>query len=795
MTDTRPPRPSVLHRLGRACFRRHWFVVAAWVVALAGVSLCTSAFGTKYTEDFGDFHSEAVRGMDLLDKGFGGSAGGEQGTIVFRATDGVYDPAVRETMSAFLARVARIPGVDVASPYAPHGERRVAYQGPLAGRLAYADVQFPPDLSWKEAQQLARRVEARAPHVDGLQIEYGGEMFGEFEPPSSEMIGLGFAIVILIVVFGSVLAMGLPIGVALGGIGTGIGVIGLLSRVVTMPDLVTTLATMIGLGVGIDYALFIVTRVREDLHRGSTNEDATAHAIDTAGRAVLFAGITVVISVLGMLVMGIGFIRGLAIGSATVVAFTLVASVTLLPALLGVVSTRLEVTTRRALVAAVLVAIALVGMGLKFDLAAVLLPVAAVVFAAGFAIPSLRTTLPPRRVKERSETAAYRWSRVIQHRPWRATIGGLVLLVALAGPVFSMRLGFSDNGNAPASSTVRKAYDLLAEGFGPGFNGPLLIAATVPPSTPGSAFTRITVAVAGTPGVAQLTAPDRNADGTVARWIVVPRTAPQDAATTDLVHRLRNEVIPEASVGSGMDVMVTGSTATGVDVSAYLAARYPAFFVAVLGLSFLLLMTVFRSVLVPLKAVIMNLLSIGAAYGIVVAVFQWGWLKQLVGVGKGGPVEPFVPMMLFAIVFGLSMDYEVFLLSRIREEYDRTHVNASAVADGLAVTARVITAAALIMVTVFGSFLLENERTVKEIGLGLALAVLLDASIVRMLLVPATMELLGDWNWWLPKWLARVLPRVNVEGAALPEPGAAAPPVVLTDARTGEPPLVASRDR
>ena len=283
MSDAREPRPSLLHRAGRACFRRHWTVIALWAVALVSVSVLTGALGTKYTEDFGDFHSEGVRGMDLLDEGFGGSAGGSQGTIVFRADRGVYDPAVRSAMTQFFTRVAQVPGVEVASPYAPHGQRRVAYQGPLAGHLAYADVLFPPDLTWKETERLAEQVQSRAPHVDGVQIEYGGDMFGEFAPPSSEMIGLGFAIVILIVVFGSVLAMGLPIAVALGGIGTGIGVIGLLSRLFTMPDLVTTVATMIGLGVGIDYALFIVTRVREDLHRGVSGEEATAHAIDTAG--------------------------------------------------------------------------------------------------------------------------------------------------------------------------------------------------------------------------------------------------------------------------------------------------------------------------------------------------------------------------------------------------------------------------------------------------------------------------------------------------------------------------------
>ena len=372
-----------------------------------------------------------------------------------------------------------------------------------------------------------------------------------------------------------------------------------------------------------------------------------------------------------------------------------------------------------------------------------------------------------REPKPLRETLSYRWSRLIQRRPWNAVLAGAGALVLLAIPIFGLRLGFSDEGNYPSDTTTRHAYDVLAEGFGPGFNGPLSLAATVPEGTDASALQAVTDAVAQDPGVAFVSPPFTNDEAapTAALWRVVPTTAPQDAETTDLVHRLRDNVLPTATEGTGLDVAITGGVAISADFTDYLSARLPWFFAAVLGLSFLLLMVVFRSLLVPLKAVIMNLLSIGAAYGVVVAVFQWGWGGRLLNI-EGAPIEPFVPMMLFAIVFGLSMDYEVFLLSRIREEWDRTGDSRQSVADGLAATARVITAAAAIMVVVFGSFLGESDRVVKLFGLGLSVAVLIDATIVRLLLVPATMELLGDLNWWIPGWLERRLPRVHIEAPA-----------------------------
>jgi RND superfamily putative drug exporter len=579
---------------------------------------------------------------------------------------------------------------------------------------------------------------------------------------------LAFAIVILIFAFGSVLAMGLPIGTAFGGIAAGVLVVTLVSNLLTMPDFATTLGVMIGLGVGIDYALFIVTRYREARHRGRDCAAATAESINTAGRAVLFAGTTVVISLLGMLIMGVGFMNGMAVGASITVLFTMIASVTLLPALLGFVGERVEVTRWRGVIAAGLVALALVGVGLKQNALLFAAPLGGLVLLAGSFIPMFKRPLPTRRVKPMPETLPFKWSRWVQRRPWLSLVIGVGVLGALTLPVLGLRLGFADEGNYPSDTTTRRAYDLLAQGFGPGFNGPLTLVAAIDTPEQLAAAQGLSDTLATTPGVVSVSpaVPNDAAAPTAVLWNLYPTGSPQSAEAADLVQRLRTDVVPSAVGESGLDVKVTGSVAVNVDFSSYLADRLPVFFAVVLLLSFVLLMAVFRSLLVPLKAVLMNLLSIGAAYGAVVAVFQWGWGASLIGLGGSAPIDPWLPVMMFAIVFGLSMDYEVFLLSRVKEEYDRTGDNELAVADGLAKTARVITAAAAIMVFVFGSFVLDPTRSIKMFGFGLAVAVFLDATVVRMLLVPATMELLGDRNWWLPRWLNRVLPKIDVEGAA-----------------------------
>ena len=667
----------------------------------------------------------------------------------------------------FLAEVAEIEGVQsLESPYTPGNERQIASEGVDAGRIAYAEFEAPSDASFEETVIIGDEIRAAMPSAEGVEIELGGQAFAEFEVPSSEALGLGFAIIILIIAFGSVLAMGLPIGVALAGIVSGSILTGLLSQVVDMPDFTSTIGVMIGLGVGIDYALFIVTRFRENLHKGHGIEDSTLIAMNTAGRAVVFAGSTVVISLLGMLIMQLSFVSGMAIGMAVVVALTLLASLTLLPALLGFAGERIELTRRRGLIAAGLIAVALIGVGLGIPaLLVVTLPVAVVVLLASFAVSSLRKPVLERERRPLRETLSYRWSRVIQHRPWTAVVIGVAALVALALPVLGLRLGFSDEGNYPEDTTTRQAYDLLAEGFGPGFNGPLSLATR---SATGHRSGRApsghrrhrapTPAWRSSATRSPTTTPHRppRCGGSSPR---PPRKTPRRPTSSTACATTCSPSPPPAPASTSPSPEASPSASTSPTTS---PQRLPYFFAAVLGLSFLLLMVVFRSLLVPLKAVIMNLLSIGAAYGVVVAVFQWGWGGGLLDI-EGAPIEPFVPMMLFAIVFGLSMDYEVFLLSRVREEWDRTGDSRLSVADGLASTARVITAAAAIMVVVFGSFLGESDRIVKLFGLGLSVAVLIDATIVRLLLVPATMELLGDRNWWIPRWLDRILPKVHIE--------------------------------
>ena len=710
----------MLKRLARVCYRRRWRVLAAWLVFLVAVSVVSSSAGGVFRNEFSLSDSESDDASKLLeDRGFANRAG-FSGQVVFEADQGVDNPDVRRTMESLFAEIERIvPRTQVVSPYGPEGARQISENG----RIAYAELNLAdrPDADFQSA---ADEIKAEAEDVkaSGLQVELGGELFVEGELPASEAIGIVLAIIVLLIAFGSVLAAGLPILTALFGIGTGIAIVQLVANGLTMPDFTTQAVAMIGIGVGIDYALLIVPGPRRALGEGPAPESAGAPWPDTAGRSVVFAGTTVVIAVLGMLTINVPAVRGLAVGIALGVLMTMIAAVTLLPAVLGFVGHNID----------------------KFG-------------------------LPHKKHAEGEvrESFWHRWSRVIQRRPWPAAIGGLLVLLLLAAPVLSMRLAFADNGNRPTSDTTRRAYDLLVDGFGPGFNGPLILAVDMPGGQQDVATVdELTQRLQQTEGVAFVTPPQLNDAGNAAVVQVFPSHSPQSEETADLVDRLRSDAIPPVTRGTDVDVLVGGLTAGATDYSNYTAERLPLFIGLVLLLSFLLLMTVFRSLLVPLKAVIMNLLSIGAAYGVIVAVFQWGWAKDLIGVAESGPVEAWAPMMLFAIVFGLSMDYEVFLLSRMREEYDRTGDNATAVADGLAATARVITAAAAIMILVFSAFVLGDERAIKLFGFGLAVAVFLDATIVRLILVPATMELLGDWNWWIPKWLDRILPTVQVEPSA-----------------------------
>jgi RND superfamily putative drug exporter len=538
------------------------------------------------------------------------------------------------------------------------------------------------------------------------------------EAPSSELIGVGVAIIVLLIAFGSVVAMGLPIATALLGIFVGAAGVGVLSAVMDVPEFSLILCAMIGLGVGIDYALFIVTRHRQHLHDGMSVEDAAGTAVATAGQAVLFAGTTVVIAILGLFLAGLPAISGMGAAVALVVTVSMVAAVTLLPGLLGLAGTKID---------------------------------------------KLSIHRKTHVVKPAEATVAGRWAHHVGSHPVRYAIIGLGAMCAIAVPALSMRIGVPDDGNAPAHTTQRIAFDQLAEGFGPGFNGPILVVVELPKPDDAATVGRIHDALEADPGIAAVTAPVLNAAGDTAVFTANPTTAPQDEATDQLVRHLRTDVLPGAVEGTEARVSLTGR-AMLTDLTDRITNRLPVFITAVVAMSFLLLMIVFRSVLVPLKAAIMNLLSIAAAYGVLVAVFQWGWGKGLIGLHDTMPINPFLPLIMFAILFGLSMDYEVFLLSRVREEYVKTGDNHEAVVRGLSSTARVITSAALIMISVFGAFVLSDDPNGKLFGVGLAVAVLIDATLVRMILVPATMSLLGKANWWLPGWLDRSLPHLDLEG-------------------------------
>jgi RND superfamily putative drug exporter len=706
-----------VERLAGWCYDKRWRVLLLWVVALVGISFGGNAFDGGFSSNFSLPGAESQRVFDLLktrmpqDSGF-------SARIVVKADGGLEDPAVQSELQAVLAKAKGLEGVTgVISPYEPAGKFGIA----PGGHIGYGTVQFTNNMSDVPKSTLTSLMdEAEDLNRPGLQAEVGDPIIQNAEqapPGAAEIVGLLAAILILIITFGSLLAMGLPVITAIFGIGIGLALIKLLGNVLDVPIFAPQMAAMIGIGVGIDYALFIVTRYRQALHGGKDPRESTIEAITTSGRAVLFAGLTVVISLLGILLMGFAFVQGLAVGAASAVLVTMLASVTLVPALLGFV---------------------------------------------GHKIDSLRVPFFHRHETAHRDSFWFRWSRLIAKKPALPAIVSLGVLVALALPLFSLRLGSADAGNNPKSLTTRRAYDLLADGFGPGSNGVLLIAADIPDRAAAADLQKLSAALAAVPNV-RVNPPVLNPQGDTALITVVPPEKPQAKSTDRLVHHLRNDVIPSTLAGSSLRAYVGGTTAFFTDFSSRIGERLPLLIGVVIGLSFLLLMIVFRSLLVPLKAAVMNLLSIGAAYGVIVAIFQWGWAGGLFGV-EPGPIEAWVPMMLFAILFGLSMDYEVFLLSRVREEYLRSGDNGLAVADGLATTARVITAAAAIMVTVFLAFVLGGGvRQIKLFGLGLAVAILIDATIVRLVLVPSTMELLGDANWWLPKWLDRLLPHVDVE--------------------------------
>jgi len=741
-------------KLARWCIRHRRTVVIAWVVTAVLTTLVAGTVGRQYATNFTLPGTETQRAFDLLKKEFKQQAG-DVDTIVFHVPNGTVDsPAVKAAIDALVRQVARDRHVvGVVSPYSPRGavqispDRRTAF---VAVNFSKAAAELPITTGKAILNQIA------GVHVPGLRLATGGQVIENaqgFNIGPATIVGVIAAMVIMLITFGSLIAAGMPLVTAGLGLITGIGLIGLATHIMDMSNIAPQLAVMIGLGVGIDYALFIVTRFRESYARHGEVESAVLEAMDTSGRAILLAGSTVVIALLGMFATGVPFMYGLSIASVLAVLLTLIASLTVLPALLSRFGDRVVHKRRSRAVTAV-------GHALGHG--------------------SHDGAQADRAVDRASHESRWRaWSRMVQARPWPLAGASLAVMLILLIPVLSMRLQTSDAGNDPAATSTRQAYDMLAHGFGPGFNGPLLVVTKLTDPAQARALEQLRAGIATKPGVVAVTPPRIAPSGSVAVMQVYPASAPQDVATSNLVNDLRHTVAPAFDSRTGATMLVGGFTAGSIDFSHVLSSKLPLFIAIVIGLSALLLLVIFRSVLIPVQAALMNLLSIGGALGVTVAVFEKGWLGGVLGLQRG-PIEPWIPVLMFAVVFGLSMDYEVFLVSRVREEWVRHGDASEAVADGIAFTGRVISAAAAIMICVFLSFMLPNERTIKEFGFGLAIAVFLDAIVVRCILLPAVLEILGRSTWWLPQWLDGLLPDINIEGSAAREAGTAPP--------DGEPP-------
>jgi RND superfamily putative drug exporter len=703
-------------------------VIAAWVVAAIGVNAIESSVGSAYHDNFKLPHTDSFDAVRLLQRNVPRASGDTERVVIAVNEGKVTDPAVKARVNQLLARLATNPQIGrIVSPFTP-GTNQISPNG----QIAYANVTFDKQnnkISSSDAKAFVKTVTSAS--GDGVQFEVNGnvaEAGNRNNSDSSLFIGFIAAAIVLFLVFGTFPAMLMPLITAGAALGVGIAVVGLLTHVTDIANFSSQLALLIGLGVGVDYALFIVTRYRQALLRGHSREDSAVESIDTSGRAVLFAGMIVCIAMLGMFALGISFLYGVAVAAAVAVAFTVLSALTLGPALLAVFGR--FVLRRRD-----------------------------------------RRAIAKQQWNESDESPRWaRWTGWLRERPAAIAAVATAVLVIIAIPFFSMRLGAADQGSDPPHTTTRKAYDLLAKGFGPGYNGPLQLVAQINDPSQVAVFARAVQAAAKTPDVVAVSTPrvlpGVNGHKPVAIADVIAKGSPQDVSTSTLLHTLRNHVIPEATAGSGLHILIGGSTAIFEDFARILTNKLPLFIAIVVGLSFLLLMAVFRSLAIPITAAIMNMLSAGAAFGVTTAIFQHGWGASLFGITKTGPIEAFLPVLVFPIVFGLSMDYEVFLISRIYEEWHRRRDNDEAVAHGLAATGRTITAAATIMVLVFGAFLLGGERVIQLFGISLASAVLLDALIVRAVLVPAIMLMLGRRNWWLPAWLDRIIPHLNVEGSS-----------------------------
>ncbi|MGI8558077.1 MAG: MMPL family transporter [Solirubrobacteraceae bacterium] len=724
------PPSSAFVRLARACNAHRWRTFAVWLLVLVVIQVVASGVGTKKIQAFRLPGTESQRAYDLLAKHFPAQKG-DLDLFVYRATTGsLKDGPARTAIETTLRTVAADKGVArVISPLSPGGKLTPD------GRIGIASVDYSKttnDLALTDLKNIQR--DAFKARGASLQVEHGGPgaelvRFSSSQGPS-EGLGILAAAIVLLITFGSLVAMGLPLLTTVMSLGVSLGVITLISHLVDTPDFATQLATLIGLGVGVDYALFVVTRFRAEVRAGMARDEAIEAAINTAGRTVVFAAITVVIALLGLLLLGLSFMHGVALGAAATVLSTMFAALTLLPALIGGAGTKMDGLTRKRA---------------ERRLA--------------------------RRAAKPEGLGWERWSRVVQRRPFIAAGISIILLLAIALPALHMRLGSSDAGVDPPGTTTRNAYQLIAQGFGPGTSGPFLLVVELRQAGDRAAAQQIAARLRGDADFSFVAPPALSPDGALATVDAYPKAAPQDASTSDALRRVRTQIVPALERQTHARIEVGGFTAGTEDFSHVVASKLPLFVGVVVLLSALLLLAVFRSVIIPIKAAAMNLLSIGAALGFITLIFQDGHGAGLLGIGTG-PIESFVPVLMFAIVFGLSMDYEVFLISRVHEEWRRSHDASEAVARGLQSTGRVITAAAAIMVLVFASFALGEDRVIKLFGLGLASAVLFDAVIIRCLLVPALMEIFGRRAWWLPPWLERRLPRLAIEA---PRPHAAPP--------------------
>ncbi len=703
-----------LASLADLAYRRRGRMVLAWIAATILIIGLGSALAGEYEADYNTPGSESKAASDLTEREFGGYSGQEV-YVVWKDPRGADSPAAKRRMDAFFTQAEKVD----------HVEKRAAVRVSDDGTIATTTLPLNVP-GWEVEKEQGEELIAAAEDNSGagLEIKLGGEpIYLAQEQTSPEGLGFLGAAIVLLIAFGSLIAAGLPLVIALVGLGISSGgLIVLLANVIDVPDWTTAVTGLIGIGVGIDYALLVLTRFRGAMRAGKDRHDAVVEAVTTAGRSVIIAGSTVVIAVLGLFLTGLPYMYGVAISASLAVLIVMLASITLLPALLSYLGPRVD---------------------------------------------RLRIPFLGRRLDNEGdgESPAARWSHAVQRRPWTAAIVATAILLALAAPALGMRLGFPDAGNDKPGTMTREAYDLISEGFGPGANGPVVIAAELPDPGARTAIDGLAAELREDSGVAYVPPPRFNSEDTAAIVTVIPTTSPQDEATTELVDRLRGAVLPEALGDSGVTAQVGGVTPALEDQSAYITDRMPLFIIGVVGLSFLLLLFAFHSPLISLKAAVMNLLSVSAAYGVMTLVAQGGAVGELIGIDHEVPIAPFMPVMMFAILFGLSMDYEVFLVSRIREEYLKDGDTRRAVADGLAKTARVITAAAAIMVVVFLAFVASPEVFLKLFGIGLASAIFLDATVVRMVLVPAVMQLLGSRNWWIPSWLERALPSLDVERA------------------------------